>query len=238
MARRTANAASNTNAENTAKTTSTPTFAGFGDEVFEFYEGLRADNSKTYWTAHKHVYDDAVRAPLQALLDSLAARFGATPVLFRPYRDVRFSADKSPYKTAQAGVLEVASGLGYWVSIDADGVMVGAGFRTLDKAQTARYRASVDDDTLGGQLTKVIDKLAKAGFAVGGDAVKTRPRGVPADHPRLELMRHESLTVARRADPADIATAAFAATLTAGWKRATPLVAWCGDYAAPTTRPS
>jgi uncharacterized protein (DUF2461 family) len=78
-------------------------FTGFRDEAFAFYDGLRADNSKTYWTAHKHVYDECVRGPMQALLDSLAPAFGGEATLFRPYRDVRFSADKSPYKTAQGG---------------------------------------------------------------------------------------------------------------------------------------
>jgi uncharacterized protein (TIGR02453 family) len=210
------------------------TFNGFGDDAFEFYEGLRADNSKTYWTAHRHVYDAAVRAPMQALLDSLAAKFDGTPVLFRPYRDVRFSADKSPYKTNQGGFLEVAGGLGYWLSLDADGIAVGGGFHAHDKAQTARFRAAIDDETIGGQLVRIVEKLVKAGFQVGGDAVRTRPRGVAVDHPRLDLMRHESLTVSRRIDPVASATATFATALATDWKRVATLVDWCRTNAAPS----
>ena len=67
-----------------ARQVDVPGFTGFGDDAFEFYEGLTADNSKTYWTAHKHVYETAVRAPMTALLDALAPVFDATPVIFRP----------------------------------------------------------------------------------------------------------------------------------------------------------
>ncbi len=206
-------------------------FTGFSDDAFEFYEGLRADNSKTYWTAHKHIYEAEVRAPMQALLDTLAPRFGATTKLFRPYRDVRFSADKSPYKTGQGGVLTVASGIGYWLQINADGVYIGGGFFARDRDQTNRFRTSVDDDTLGRQLESVLAKLTKAGYEIGGAQVKSRPRGVAADHPRLELMRREHVTVSRSVEAADALTVE---TVASHWKRVTPLVEWSLAYAPPT----
>ena len=68
-------------------------FDGFPDEALVFYEGLEADNSKAYWTDHKAVYDGCVAAPMKALLEELTS-FGEAK-LFRPYRDVRFSKDKS-----------------------------------------------------------------------------------------------------------------------------------------------
>jgi uncharacterized protein (TIGR02453 family) len=199
----------------------------FGDEAFEFYEGLRADNSKTYWTAHKQIYDDFVRAPMQQLLDDLAARFDGEPKVFRPYRDVRFSADKSPYKTAQGGVVLVAPEIGYWVQVDAEGVAVGGGFFSRDRERVARYRAAVDLDAAGGALEKVLGKLAKAGFAKGEPSLRTRPRGVSADHPRLELMRHEHVTVSRHVEPGENIDADSVA---ADWKRVKPLVEWVQTY--------
>ena len=75
-------------------------FRGWPAEAITFYEGLEADNSKTYWTANKDVYESAVVAPFRALSDEVAEMFGLLR-LFRPYRDVRFSKDKSPYKTGQ-----------------------------------------------------------------------------------------------------------------------------------------
>ncbi|HEX4162146.1 MAG TPA: DUF2461 family protein, partial [Acidimicrobiales bacterium] len=74
------------------------TFKGWPETALAFYEGLEADNSKTYWLDHKEVYERDVKAPMDALLAELTAEFGE-PKLFRPYRDTRFSRDKSPYKT-------------------------------------------------------------------------------------------------------------------------------------------
>ncbi len=199
-------------------------FTGFPDAAFDFYEGLRADNSKTFWNRHKDTYETAVRQPLRALLDSLAGTFDGEPVLFRPYRDVRFSKDKAPYKTRQAGFLEVEPGVGYWIQVDAEGVHVGGGFHAQDRQQTAAFRAAVDADASGAALVALTGRLVKAGFELGGAQVKTRPRGVPADHPRLELMRYEYLTASRPVPHADSASPDFARTLTSHWNRIKPLV--------------
>jgi uncharacterized protein (TIGR02453 family) len=201
-------------------------FNGFPDEAFAFYEGLLADNSKPYWTAHKHEYESFVREPLLALVDALGPAYGEAK-LFRPYRDVRFSPDKSPYKTAQGAFCAVAEGVGYYVQIDADGLYTAGGFHAHTRDQTARYRAAVDDDASGAQLEKVMKTLARQGFEPGGDQVKTRPRGCPADHPRLELMRHESLTAGRRHPPAaQLSTPAALDLVRTDWRRLRPLVDW------------
>lgn len=202
-------------------------FTGFPAEAFAFYEGLNADNSKTYWTAHKPVYDSGVRAPLTALVDELAPAIGAEPKMFRPYRDVRFSADKSPYKTHQGAFCEVAGGVGYYVQVDADGLFTAAGFHAHTREQTARYRAAVDADGTGAALDKIMRTLTRHGFTPEGDRVKTRPRGCPPDHPRLDLMRHESLVAGRRhpAGPELEGRAALDLVRT-DWRRLRPLVEW------------
>src|SRR5215216_5014379 len=79
-------------------------FRGWPAEAIEFYEGLEADNSKTYWQQNKVVYEELVRGPMDELLAELAPQYGEGRI-FRPYRDVRFSKDKSPYKTAIAATL-------------------------------------------------------------------------------------------------------------------------------------
>jgi uncharacterized protein (TIGR02453 family) len=114
-----------------------PAFGGFSDEALLFYEGLEADNSKTYWTDRREVYERAVRAPLQALLDDLEAEFG-TGKMFRPYRDVRFSADKTPYKTAAAALVPSEDGAAsFYVQISARGLFVGAGCYHMSRDQLA-----------------------------------------------------------------------------------------------------
>lgn len=201
----------------------------FPDEAFTFYEGLSADNSKTYWNAHKEIYERAVREPMREVLEKLAPAFDGEVTMFRPYRDVRFSKDKSPYKTAQGGFVELAPGVGYWMQIDADGVMIGGGFHAHDRDQTNRYRAAVDAKSSGEELVGITAKLAKAGFGIGGQQVATRPRGVPADHPRLDFMRREYVTVHKSLDPATVT----AALVQKEWKKVTPLIQWVQHYAPP-----
>jgi uncharacterized protein (TIGR02453 family) len=208
-------------------------FTGFPDAAFAFYEGLGADNSKTYWTAHKHVYDTAVRAPMLALVEALAPEYGDGK-LFRPHRDVRFSSDKSPYKNHQGAFFDLAAGIGYYVQIDADGLFTAAGFHTHSREQTARYRAAVDADTTGKPLDKIMSTLDRQGFTREGDRVRTRPRGCPPDHPRLELMRHESLVASRRRPPGpELESSAALAVVRGDWRKLAPLVDWIMDNVGP-----
>ena len=160
-------------------------FKGWPVEAIEFFEQLEDDNTKAFWTDHKHVYDEAVRAPMEALLGDLKRRGGAGKI-FRPYRDVRFSKDKTPYKTNIAAMMEK----GGYVSLSADGFSVGTGYYMMAKDQLARFRAAVDDDATGRPLERIVTKLTDAGLEVTAhDSLKTAPRGYPKDHPRIDLLR-------------------------------------------------
>jgi uncharacterized protein (TIGR02453 family) len=207
---------------------------GIGPEAFEFYRGLVADNTKAYWTAHKETYERAVCGPMHALLEELAPQYGGEVALFRPYRDVRFSKDKSPYKTAQGGFVAIAPGVGYHLSVGADGISIGGGFHAHDRAQTARYRAAVDDPGSGGELATMVAKLDRHGFEIGGQQVPTRPRGVPADHPRLDLIRREYLTAGRNLPPEPLTGAQLRKAVRSDWTRLRPLIAWLATHAPPT----
>ncbi len=159
-------------------------FAGFPVEAIEFFEGLEADNTKGYWTDNKATYEACVRAPMEALLAELAPRFGEGKI-FRPYRDVRFSADKTPYKTNIAATMAK----GGYVSLDADGFGSGTGYYMMAKDQLAKFRAAIDDER-GPKIEKLIDGLRTEGLEVTAhDTLKTAPRGYPKDHPRIELLR-------------------------------------------------
>lgn len=165
-------------------------FGGWPGEALAFYEGLEADNSKSYWTAHKAVYDEHVRRPMEELIEVLAPEFGEAKI-FRPYRDIRFSADKTPYKTHIGAVI---GGTGY-VQLSADGLAAGAGRWRMEPDELARYRAAVADDHRGGRLTEIVAKLEKDGVEVHGHGeLKTAPRGYKADHPRIRFLRYKGLT--------------------------------------------
>jgi uncharacterized protein (TIGR02453 family) len=208
-------------------------FDGIPARAIEFYAQLEADNSKAFWTDHKSVYESQVREPLEALTSELESEFGQIK-LFRPYRDTRFAKDKSPYKTHQGAFGGPAVGVGYYLHLDADGLLAGGGFRSHSAEQVNRYRAAVDADTTGAQLTGIVDGLRRNGFDVEGDPVKTRPRGVPADHPRLELMRFRSLMVSRSYGAPDwLATPAALDEVRGTWRQVRPLADWAAEHVGP-----
>ncbi len=198
-------------------------FEGWSSAAIEFYEGLEADNSKAYWTEHKSVYEDEVRAPMEALLENLAPEYGEAKV-FRPYRDVRFSADKSPYKTAIAASL---AGGGY-VGLSAAGLGAGLGTYDMAKDQLERYREAVDDEGTGRELEAIVDALGSEGIEVTSrESLKIAPRGYPKDHPRIELLRHKSLYAFREWAPGDwLATAEAKKRVVGLLRRARPLGDW------------
>ena len=136
------------------------TFAGIPVAALDFYEDLEADNSKSFWTAHKQIYEESVRTPLEALAAELEPEFGS-PKLFRPYRDVRFAKDKTPYKTQQG--MWFAESARY-VAVSAAGLFIAGGYWGTASDQVGRLRRAVDDDVAGGQLEKIIDKGAQGGI--------------------------------------------------------------------------
>jgi uncharacterized protein (TIGR02453 family) len=207
-------------------TKSTPGFTGFTEAALDFYDDLELDNSKSFWEAHKDVYATSVKAPMSALTAALEPDFGPAKV-FRPYRDVRFAKDKTPYKTNQGAFVGAGPACGWYVEIAARGVRTGAGFYDASASDLGRIRASITDETKGKQLQKILAKRERAGFEVGGDRLKTSPRGYAADHPRIELLRHRSLTVTRDYGFEPIVhTAEMLEAVRADWKAARPLIDW------------
>ncbi|MEV4116563.1 DUF2461 domain-containing protein [Nonomuraea sp. NPDC049695] len=201
-------------------------FSGFPDEAFLFYEGLEADNSKTYFTRHKHLYEEAVREPMLALTEELAPEFGSAQ-LFRPYRDVRFSKDKSPYKTHQGAFVDLQPGIGFYVEVSAAGLFTAGGFYTQATDQVARYRAAVDEDLSGKPLESLTSALVAQGYALYGERLKTKPRGFSEDHPRIELLRHKSLYAGMSFEPEPwVSTAEVLTRVKDTWRAYGPLVDW------------
>jgi uncharacterized protein (TIGR02453 family) len=203
------------------------TFSGWPEEALDFYDGLAADNSKSYWTEHKVTYEQRVLRPMTELTEELAAEFGE-PKIFRPYRDVRFSADKSPYKTHIGAVI---GGTGY-VQLSAEGLGAGAGMWQMGPEQLERYRTAVVSDSPGAELEQVIALIEKADVTVHGHgALKSAPRGYPADHPRIALLRYKGLT-AWQQWPVEpwLETAAAKERLVSFFRTVQPLCSWLTTY--------
>ena len=205
-------------------------FSGWPEEALEFYEGLAADNTKTYWTKHKEVYDAKVLRPMTELVEELAPEFGETKV-FRPYRDIRFSKDKTPYKTHIGAMV----GSGY-VQFSAQGLAAGNGMYGMAPDQLDRYRQAVAGDRTGGELEGVIAAVESAGIGVTGrDALKAAPRGYPADHPRIGLLRYKGI-VAWKEWPVEswLETAAAGDRVTGFLRVTRPLSAWLDTNVGPS----
>jgi uncharacterized protein (TIGR02453 family) len=208
-------------------------FIGWPSAAVEFYRGLEADNSKAYWSAHKADYDTVVLAPMLALLDDLEPEFGPGKV-FRPYRDIRFSADKSPYKTA-IGATVGESG---YVHFSASGLGVGAGCHMMAPDQLARFRAAIDDDRSGAALVSAVTAVEAQGVAVtASEQLKRVPRGFDPAHPRAELLRDKDLTAWVEWPIASWLHTADAETRVAGALRASkPLTDWLEEHVGATTQ--
>ena len=208
-------------------------FRGWPAEALEFFEGLEADNSKSYWQRNKDVYESLVRAPMEALLKELASEWGEGRI-FRPYRDIRFSSDKSPYKT------NIAASIGdSYVSLDADGLGAGSGMYEMAPDQLERYRAAVSEDRSGGQLVGVVAKVRAAGVEVTGhDVLKTAPKGYPKDHPRIELLRHKGLITWREWPAAAwLGTRRAKDRLVEFFRVSKPLNDWLRSHVGPSRLP-
>jgi uncharacterized protein (TIGR02453 family) len=204
-------------------------FTGWPEQALHFYEGLEADNSKAYWLDHKEEYERDVKGPMEALLLDLTGEFGE-PRLFRPYRDTRFSRDKSPYKTAIAARV----GHGY-VQLSADGLRAGAGTYHMSSGQLERYRKAVVDDRTGPRLQSLVNSLHKKGFSVHAmESLKTAPRGYPKEHARIELLRQKGLVVSRHWEPASwLHTAGARTRVVEVLRAARPMVTWLETNVGP-----
>ncbi|WP_232680261.1 DUF2461 domain-containing protein [Nocardioides sp. R-C-SC26] len=205
------------------------TFEGFPVAALDFYDDLEMDNTKSFWDAHKDVYAASVKAPFAALSAALEPEFGAMKV-FRPYRDVRFAKDKTPYKTHQGAFVAAGPAIGWYVELSPRGVRVGGGFYEASGERLAAIRAAMDAEKTGTALARQLQRYEKAGFEVGGDRLKTTPRGFSADHPRIGLLRHRTLFVSRSYgfEPV-IHTPEVLTMIRDDWRRLRPLVSWVAD---------
>jgi uncharacterized protein (TIGR02453 family) len=209
-------------------------FEGFSDESLRFYDGLEADNSKAYWTDNKKVWETAVQQPMLDLLAELAPEFGDWHV-FRPYRDVRFAADKSPYKTA----FGATTARGGYVQLSAHGLSAASGYWRTASDQVTRLREAVADDVSGPKLAALVAKLTATGFEVSGAQLKTIPRGYDSEHPRADLLRYKTLTAHRDFGAPDwLATPAARDEVAGAWRAIRPLNDWLDRHVGPSTLPA
>jgi len=218
-------------------------FDGFADGHARFFVALAKNQRREWFEAHRHEYEQGWLTPMKALLAEVHERIDpffphhplAEPKVFRIHRDVRFSKDKSPYKTHIGGYIAVdGSGSGpsaaapLYMHLGATERFVAAGQYMMDAAQLARFRAAVLDDREGGRLARTLATLERAGFTVGShETLQKVPRGFDPAHPRADLLRRKGLIVSFPALPRELLVSrGLVDWIVSYTKRAGPLVEW------------
>ena len=221
---------------------SSATFVGFAREAPRFFYELAAEMSRDWFAAHKAEYEALWMRPMEALLARAAAGLKQSyrgvalgePKVFRIHRDVRFSADKAPYKTHIAGIIPVAraskvteGAAALYLHLGLEEYS-GAGHYVFAGEQLARWRRLVAADATGRAIAKLCNAARAAGMSLGAHEVLARaPRGIDADHPRVELLRHKGLVVGFPAIPRGlIHKPALADWLVEQGRAAAPVVTW------------
>ncbi len=208
-------------------------FTGWTGDFRGFFLGLKANNSKAYFEAHRKQYEQEVKAPMVALLAELEPKFGPAH-LSRPNRDIRFAADKSPYKT---NIYADARAGGY-VALDAEGLTAAGGRYMMDPPQLAKYRKAVADSRTGSRLASIVDELRGKGYDVEEPELKRVPSPYPQDHPRGELLRQKRLIYWRRWPVGRwIASREALERVSEAWRDGDKLNKWLGQNVGEGGRP-
>ncbi len=209
----------------------------FEEATVQFLNNLRANNDREWFQANKSTYEECFKEPAEFfcqmmaehLSDQLKCNF--TPKIYRIYRDVRFSKDKTPYNAhmhisfSPAGRKMPA----YFFGLQPDNLTLGAGTFDFKGHALDTYRKRTLG-TEGKKLALILDRLEGLGFRLSEPALKRVPRGFDAESPHAHLLRHKGL--AGWYDFPDTAPATsgdLVATCTENFIRLQPLVKWLAD---------
>lgn len=224
-------------------------FDGFRTEGLAVLAGLEDTNTKQYFEAHRNEFRDGVLEPAKALVvelgehlrHSVAPNLTADPrvngSLFRLNRDIRFSADKSPYKTQQALFLwegaDKKTSPGFYIAISGHEVGIGVGYMGISDLD--RWRAAIADDDSGSRFVEALDAAtgAFAGVTANDPDLKRVPRPFPADHPRSRWLRHKGFHASLSEPlPDEVTSPAFVDWCAKRCEAFGPLHRWLVDHAA------
>jgi uncharacterized protein (TIGR02453 family) len=226
----------------------TMTFAGFSREALQFLADLAANNERSWFQPRKADYERLLKHPLESLCGELSERFQSRnlPLVadparspFRIYRDVRFSKDKSPYKTNVSAAFPWEGGgpAGYF-SLGPGEIYMGGGIYHPEPSLLSAWRAAVAD-----RPEDVHAALGDPGFVaafgeVDGERLKRTPAGFPADHPDAELLKLKDITFGRRLTDAEAMSADLPDQLSDGYEAALPVLGLLAGLGAtpPKTR--
>jgi uncharacterized protein (TIGR02453 family) len=215
-------------------------FEGWPKPALQFFHGLKRDNTKAYFEAHRSVYEEQVRVPMEALLAELEQGLGpGTEVkIFRLNRDLRFSPDKRPYKEHLGAYMSGARASGVYLQVSNDGLYIAIGSHEMAPDQLIRFRDTVAGKD-GEKLARIVAALVTDGYEVTEPSFKRVPAGYPADHPRGVLLRCKGLMASRNWKPGPwLQTVEAKDRVQEAIKASKPLTSWLETQVGPSRVPA
>lgn len=198
-----------------------PGFAGFPREAFQFFKNLANNNNRDWFLANKSTYERSCRDPFQALTVALDPPVGATRMT-RMNRDIRFSKDKSPYRTHVSTMIRDC-----YLMLSADGLYVGAGIYMPEPAVLNKLRAAIHEDKSGKQLAAIVASLRGKDYTVEShEIVGSVPRGYSAAHPRLDLLRMKDIHAGKTIEAAQLLSGKAVQAVEKVFAEVAPLKQW------------
>jgi uncharacterized protein (TIGR02453 family) len=218
-----------------AKAGSTAAFTGWPREALDFLRDLERNNEREWFKANRARYDEYVLAPAVALAEEL--RDFGKPHLFRPWNDTRFRAGP-PIKEHLGLAIGYEGAGGFYVELSLDGLLVAAGLHAPAPDQLDRLRRAIDAPRTAATLNRAIGRATGAGLMLNEPELVRAPRGYQPDHPRLDLLRRRSLTVAHRyALRSWLHTPQAGERIRAALVEARPVVLWLRSHVGPSHQP-
>jgi uncharacterized protein (TIGR02453 family) len=215
-------------------------FAGWPKPALQFFHGLKRDNSKAFFEAHRQVYEEQVRQPMEALLAEVERDLGpdVEVKVFRLNRDLRFTPDKRPYKEHLGAYLSTAGAGGLYLQVSDDGLYLAVGSHEMAPDQLIRYRDAVAGKQ-GEKLARTVAALVTQGYQVTEPSFKRVPAGYEADHPRGDLLRCKGLMASRHWKPgAWLQTVEAKDRVRQAVKDGKPLTNWLDTQVGPSRQPA
>lgn len=221
----------------------TQAFTGFPEGCVKFLRGLAAHNTKAWFEEHKGEYERVVKAPAAAFVVAMGARLRkvapgvhAEPLInksiFKINRDVRFRADKSPYKTHLGIWLWDGRGArmecsGFYFQLEPPDIMLGVGLYMFAKPALEKYRRAVVDPKQGAALARAAAALEKAGYTLGGEYYKKVPAGFDPQHKNARFLLYNGLYAGEETRiPKEFYTPAFVDYCFARYRAMLPIHEW------------
>ncbi len=186
--------------------------------IFSFLKGLQKHNNRAWFAAHKNEYQ-ACLAEVKQFFKEVEDALLETDMLerhkiFRIYRDVRFSKDKTPFKTRFAGYFIRASAErrgGYYLNIEPGNSLVGGGFYGPNPEDLKRIRQEFEQDDSEMRAILAHPNFKRVFGGLQGEEVKSAPRGFDKEHPAIDLIRKKQFYVVRKFTDAEVLNPDFSA---------------------------